>query len=95
MYTNQQQSKYLIMGDGNWCFKNGPDDIFIASSVGQGAFVAEEACSVAGKKILQRDGIGKFLVFLAGSPNAVKMFDMAEGNIVLILQLQNKMILFL
>lgn len=79
------------MGDVNWCFKNGPDDIFVASGVGQGSFVAEEACSVAGKEILQRDRVGQFLVFLAGSLNAVKMFDMAECNIVSILQLHNQM----
>jgi hypothetical protein len=77
------------MGDVNWGFKNGPDDIFVASGVGQGSFVAEEAYSVAGKEILQRDGVGQFLVFLAGISDVVKLFDMTEGNILFVLQLQN------
>ena len=78
------------MRNGNWGFENGPDDVFIASGIGQRAFVTEEAGSVAGQKILQRNRIGKFLIFLARIHNAVKFFDMAESIVVLILQLGTK-----
>jgi hypothetical protein len=73
--------------NGNWCFKDGPDDIFVASGVGQRSFVTKETRSVGWEKILQWDRVGQFLVILAGNFNAVKLFDMAESIIILILQL--------
>jgi hypothetical protein len=76
--------------NGNWCFKDGPDDVFVASGVGQRSFVTKETLSVGWEKILQRDRVGQFLVFLAWINNAVKLFDMAESNILLILQLEKK-----
>ena len=80
------------MRNGNWCFKDGPDDIFVASSVGQRSFVTKETRGVGWEKILQWDRVGQFLVFLAWINNAVKLFDMPESNTFLILQLGKKII---
>jgi hypothetical protein len=80
---------YLAFGNTDRGVENRPDDVLVTAGSSQRAVVSVEASGSVGNKIHQRKGIRQDTLFIhVGVNNFVKIFQMAEGNVISSLQLR-------
>jgi len=80
---------YLSFRNADRSVENRPDDVLVTTGGSQRSVVSVEASGSIRKKIHQRDGIGQGTIFIGVRvDNFVKMFQMAECDVISSLQLR-------